>query len=291
MEKRIEQLLAPIVGGPNRVIARVNADLDFSQKTIHKEIYDPEGSVIRSEQKTDESSKGTANYESGVPEPAYRGEGFSGTGSTQETSRTTSTTNYEISKEEQQIVAPLGEVRRLSVAVVVDGRYKKNEKGELVYEPLSEQELERIRQLVKNVVGYDQARGDSIEISNLSFGVPEVEEFQGWMEKIAPYFQSIGKPVLNTFIILLFILLVVRPIIMAILKPKVVEEEVEEVEGLPEAEERPALLEELDEETQAAMETQKQIEDQKTLAVQLSTENFDQAFGVIKKWLKEAEEA
>jgi len=291
MEKRIEQLLAPIVGGPSRVIARVNADLDFSQKTIHKEIYDPEGSVIRSEQKTDESSKGTANYESGVPEPAYRGEGVSGTGTMQETSRTTSTTNYEISKEEQQIVAPLGDVRRLSVAVVVDGRYKKNEKGELVYEPLSEQELERIRQLVKNVVGYDQARGDSLEISNLSFGVPELEESQGWMEKIAPYFQSIGKPVLNTFIILLFILLVVRPIIMAILKPKVVEEEMEEVEGLPEAEEQPALLEGLDEEAQAAMETQKQIEDQKALAMQLSSENFDQAFGVIKKWLKEAEEA
>jgi len=200
----------------------------------------------------------------------------------------------EISKEEQQIVAPIGEVRRISVAVVVDGRYKKNKDGELVYEPLSEQELARIEELVKNVVGFDQTRGDSIEISNLSFGVEEVEGGKNWMEIVALYFQSIGKPILNTLIILLFILLVVRPIVLAILKPKVIEEEeIEEIEGLPESEEeeKPALLEALDEETQAAMEEKKQIEDQKALAIQLSSENFDQAFGVIKKWIKEVEEA
>ena len=290
LEKRIEQLLAPIVGGPERVIARVNADLDFSQKTIHKELYDPETQVVRSEQKNEENTRASANYGTNVPEPAYRGEGYGGTGTITETNRKTTTTNYEISKEEQQIVAPIGEVRRLSVAVVVDGRYKKNKDGEMVYEPLSEQELARIEELVKNAVGFDQTRGDSIEISNLSFGMETLEGGKSWMEIVALYFQSIGKPILNTLIILLFILLVVRPIVLAILKPKVIEEEeVEEIEGLPEAEEeeKPALLEVLDEETQAAMEEKKQIEDQKTLAIQLSNEHFDQAFGVIKKWIKE----
>jgi len=291
LEKRIEQMLAPIVGGPNRVIAKVNVDLDFSQKTIHKEIYDPEGAVIRSEQKTDESSRGVANLEQGVPEPAYQGEGVSGSGSTQETSRTTSTTNYEISKEEQQIVAPIGEVRRLSVAVIVDGKYTQDKNGEFVYQPLTEQELARIRQLVENAVGFDQARGDSIEVSNLSFGPPEPEIEPTLLEKVSEYFQIIGKPLLNALIILLFLILVVRPVVMAILKPKVVEEEAEDMEGLPEGEEKMALVEGLSEEEQLAMEEQKRIEDTRALATQLASENFDQAFAVIKKWLKEEEGA
>ena len=292
LERRIEQLLAPIVGGPERVIARVNADLDFSQKTIHKELYDPDTQVVRSEQKSEEKTKASANYDTNVPEPAYRGEGYGGTGTLTETNRKSTTTNYEISKEEQQIIAPIGEVRRLSVAAVVDGRYKKNEDGDLVYVPLSEQELARIEELVKNAVGFDQTRGDSIEISNLSFGMKGLEGGKTWMEQVALYFQSIGKPILNTLIILLFILLVVRPIVLAILKPKVIEEEeeVEELESLPEPEEeeeKPGLLDAFDEETLAAMEEKDMIEDQKELAIQLSNEHFDEAFGVIKRWLKE----
>lgn len=285
LEKRIEELLAPIVGGRNKVIARVSAEVDFSRKTIHKELYDPDVTVVRSEQKTEESSKGTTNLQTGSPEPAYRGSGLSGTGTTQQTSRSSSVTNYEINKEEQQIIAPVGEIKRLSVAVVVDGKYVKNAKGEYVYQPLPAATLDRIRALVQNAIGYDRARGDQIEVTNLAFGVPKVSEKSSWMQSALKYFQLVGKPLLNTLIILLFILLVVRPIVMAILKPEV-SEEVEEAEELPEGE--PTLaLEDLSPEEREAIEAQKRIEDQTAMAKKLATEDFERAFKVVKRWLKE----
>ncbi|MDQ7031533.1 MAG: flagellar basal-body MS-ring/collar protein FliF [Desulfonauticus sp.] len=288
LEQRIEDLLAPIVGGRDKVIARVSADIDFSRKTIHKELYDPNVTVVRSEQKTEEESKGTTNLQTGSPEPAYRGSTLSGTGTTQQTSRTSSITNYEINKEEQQIIAPVGEIRRLSVAVVVDGQYVKNAKGEYVYKPLPKEVLDQIRGLVEKAVGYDSTRGDQIEVTNLAFGKPEQLQATSWLQKALQYFQIVGKPLLNTVIILLFLLLVVRPVVMAILKPEVVEEEVEEVEELPEGEPKLAL-EELSPEEREALEMQKRIEDQTVLAKQLVSEDFERAFRVLKMWLKEEE--
>lgn len=286
LEKRIEELLAPIVGGRNKVIAKVSAELDFSRKTIHKEIYDPDSAVVRSEQKTEENSRGTTNFQAGSPEPAYNAAGTAGTGTTQETSRTSSLTNFEINKEEQQIIAPVGEVKKLSVAVVVDGQYIKDDQGNFVYQPLPAATLDRIRALVENAIGYDRARGDQIEVSNLSFGAPEIAKGPSFLEKFLNYFRIIGKPLLNTLIVLLFILLVVRPIVMAILKPKVTEEEIEEVGELPE--EKPALaLEDLSPEEREALEVQKRIEDQAALAKQLVADDFDRAFKVVRKWLKE----
>lgn len=287
LEKRIEELLAPIVGGRNKVIAKVSAELDFSRKTIRKELFDPDSAVVRSEQKTEETSRGTTNLQTGSPEPAYQGAGVAGSGTSQETSRTSSTTNFEINKEEQQIIAPVGEVKRLSVAVVVDGKYVTDDQGNMVYQPVPQATLERLRALVENAIGYDRARGDTVEVSNLSFGTPEVAEEPSFLDKFFSYFQLIGKPLLNTLIVLLFILLVVRPIVMAILKPKVSEEAVEEVEELPEEEKVTLALEDLSPEEREAVEAQKRIEDQKALAKQLVSEDFERAFKVVRRWLKE----
>ena len=290
LEKRIEELLAPIVGGPNKVIARVNAELDFSRKTIHKELYDPDVTVVRSEQKSEETSKGQANFQGGPPQPAYRGTGTMGTGTVQELSRSSSTTNYEINKEEQQIQGAIGEIKRLTVAVVVDGTYVKDAKGNYVYKPLPPAVLDKIKALVENAVGYDQARGDQIEVSNMPFGQEKLPQASSWLDVAMKYFQVIGKPLLTTLIILLFLLLVVRPIVMAILKPEIVEEEVEEVEELPEAEEEAQLaLEQLSPEEREALETQQRIEDHKKFARKLVAEDFERAFRVIKHWLKEQE--
>ncbi|MBT3224570.1 MAG: flagellar M-ring protein FliF, partial [Proteobacteria bacterium] len=126
LERRIEEMLFPVIG-PGRVIAKVNADLDFSHKTIHKEMYDPEGQVVRSEQRSEESTRGQANLEAGSPEPNFRGDGLTGGLSQQQGSRESRTTNYEITKEEQEIVASLGDIKRLSVAVIVDGTYEASE--------------------------------------------------------------------------------------------------------------------------------------------------------------------
>ncbi|MFN2267737.1 MAG: flagellar basal-body MS-ring/collar protein FliF [Desulfonatronovibrio sp.] len=285
LERRIEQMLTPITG-PGRVIAKVNADLDFNRRTIRKELFDPDSAVVRSEQRSEEQSRGDTHMEAGVPEPAFQGEGYTGPATSQETSRETRTTNFEISVEEQNIVGSVGDVSRLNVAVLVDGKYVTNDAGEMVYEALAQEEMERIRQLVERAVGFDNARGDNLEVSNISFGMPEVEPDPTLMDNLTNYFQLIGKPLLNALLVLLFLLLVVRPIVMAILKPRVAEED-EEMAGLPEGQEREALGSGMSDEELEGMQAQKRIEDIKAFAAQLVDENFDQAFAVVKKWIKE----
>jgi flagellar M-ring protein FliF len=98
MEMRLQELLTPVVG-PGKVIARVNADLDFSQKTIRKETYDPDGSVVRSETRSEESTRGAASLAGGEPDVNFRGDGYTGSRTTQDSNRESRTTNFEINKQ------------------------------------------------------------------------------------------------------------------------------------------------------------------------------------------------
>ena len=158
LERRIMELLGPVVG-PEKVIARINADLDFSQKTIRKEIYDPEGAVVRSETRSEESTAGAASLAGGEPDANFRGDGFTGTRTTQDSTRESRTTNFEINKHEENIIAPVGELKRLTVAVIVDGTWEKNaETGESTYIPRSAEEIERIKVLISSAVGFEIGR-------------------------------------------------------------------------------------------------------------------------------------
>lgn len=290
LEHRIEEMLYPVIG-PGRVIAKVNADVDFSQKTINKEIYDPDSAVVRSEQRSEETTQGRANTESGIPEANFRGDGIAGAISQQQSTRESRTTNFEINKEEQQIVEPTGGIDRLSVAVIVDGEYEKNpDTGEMVFVPRKEEELERIRSLVQNAVGYESARGDSIEVSTIEFGVQDIDVKPSLAEMIMDYATRFGKPLLTALLIFLFMLLVVRPVILALIRPRVEGEMVEGLEGLPEGQERLALMEG-DEEEAEALDAMRKIEDIKAHAAQLSEQNFDQAVAILKHWMKEPEGA
>ncbi len=285
LERRVEELLMPVIGA-GRIIARVNADLDFSQRTIRKELFDPEVTVVRSEQRSEESTQGRANIESGVPDPNFRGDGPEGTESTTNSNRETRTTNFEINKEEHSIVPNVGEVSRLSVAVIVDGTYETNADGEQVFVPRSEEELARIRQLVASAVGFDSARGDVIEVSNIAFSGVEIVEEQPIGVIIADYALRFGRPLLNAILIFLFLVLVVRPVVLALVRPKVEGKMVEGLEGLPQTDEPLALIDDSDE-TMAASIVLEKIEDIKAHALQLSEQNMDQAIGIIKSWLKE----
>ncbi len=275
----------PIVGA-EKVIAKVNAELDFRQRTIKTEAYDPDGQVARSEQSSEETTQGTANVDGGVPEANFRGDGFTGTATTQESTRETKTTNYEINKEEQQIIVPVGELKRLSVAVVIDGTYVKDpETGESTYVPRSAEEMERIRELVRSAIGYDSTRGDSLEVSNMTFGMQDIIGDEGLMRTMLEYAQRLGKPFLNGLLIFLFLILVVRPVVMALIKPRISEEEIDEMAGLPEGAERLSLDDsDLDEE---ALDAARKLENAKAQALQLSEKNMDQAVQVLKTWLKQ----
>ena len=283
LERRISELLMPVVG-PQKVIARVNAEMDFSKKTVHKDLYDPDSAVVRSETRSEESTQGRSALDNGVPEANFRGDGFQGTQSSQDSTRQSRTTNFEINHEEHDIVSPTGELQRLSVAVIVDGTWKVDENtGESTYVPRTAEELQRIQTLVQNAVGYESARGDSVEVSNISFGAPELDNGQTLLHTMLEYAQRLGKPFLNGLLVFLFLILVVRPVVMALIRPKVAEEEIEEVAGLPGAE-RLALDEgDMDEE---ALDTSRRLENAKAQALQLSEQNMEQAVRLLKTWLK-----
>ena len=289
LERRIEDMLAPIIG-PGKVIARVNADLDFSQKTIRKELFDPDKTVLRSESRSEESTKGQSTLDSGVPDANFRGDNMSGGLSEQESTRETRTNNFEINKEEQNIIASVGDVTRLSVAVIVDGTYVKNEEtGEMMFTPRSDEELARINQLVANAVGFDRARGDTIEVSSISFGGPDLAFEPQLSDMIMDYATRLGKPILNSVLVLLFLLLVVRPIVLAMIRPRVQGELIEGLEGLPAGEDRLALIE-ADEELDA-LDAMKKIDDVKAHTMQLCEQNMEQAVSILRGWIRESEGA
>lgn len=284
LERRIEDMLSPLYG-PGRVIAKVNAELDFSKKTIHREVYDPASAVVRSEQRSEETQRGQANLSQGSPETNFRGDGMGGALSNQQGSRESRTTNYEINKDEYNIISPVGELKRLTVAVIIDGTYETGADGAIAFTPRNQEEITRIRQLVSQAVGSDRARGDTVEVSSISFGGPDVEIQPNLLQIILEYTQRLGKPFLNGLLIFLFLVLVVRPVVLALIRPKTEVEGVEGVAGLPEGEGRLAL-EEADDAAALAFDQLRKIDDIRAHAIQLSEQNMDGAMAIIKTWLK-----
>lgn len=302
LERRIEEMLQPLFG-PGRVIAKVNADMDFSQKTIRRELFDPEKTAVRSEYRSEESQQGRANLEAGSPDVNFRGDGITGSVSDQSGTREARTTNYEINKEEQQIVSNVGELRRLTVAVLIDGTYVKTD-GIWSFMPRKSEELEQVRQLVHNAVGLDKGRGDALEVSSAPFTDSEPPKDPNFADILADYAERLGKPLLNALLAFLFLMLIVRPVVLALIRPKVeAGEMVEGLEGLPAAEEQLALYEALEEaartEDEALQENSndeddmvfKDIEALKAHIFSLSDNHMEQVVSLVRGWMKSDETA
>ena len=273
--------------GDGTVIAGVKGELEVRQKSMRRDRDGPDKAVFRCEMRTETSTQGRASIEGGVPDPNFRGDGPAGSLSDQNATSENRTTNYEINKEEYNIVSSVGVIDRLTVAVIVDGAYETNAEGQSVFVPKAEEELRRIRQLVSNAVGFDSARGDTIEVSSIAFDSVDLAIERSTMEIVAEYALRFGKPVLNAFLVFLFLILVVRPIILALIRPKVEGKMLEGLEGLPQTEERLALVED-DDEAVAATAALEKIEDIKAPALPLREQNLEPARGIIKSWLKDA---
>ncbi len=301
LERRIEEMLSPVFG-PGRVISKVNVDMDFSQKTIRREIFNPEQVAVRSEQRSEETQKGQANLEGGSPDVNFRGDGITGSVSTQDGSRETRTTNYEINKEEQNIIANVGDVKRLTVAVIVDGIYTKVD-GAWQFSPRSEEEITRIEQLVANAVGIDTTRGDALEVSSVPFNDSAPPADPNLADVIVDYADRLGQPILNALLAFLFLMLVVRPVVLALIRPKVeAGEVVEGLEGLPSAEEQLALYEAMEEAARAeevgaieAVESDdelmifKDVESLRVNIFNLSEQHMDQVIVIMRGWIQDGE--
>lgn len=183
-ERRLKSMVEGILErsiGPGKVRAEVSAEIDFDRVTTNAEIFDPDGQVARSTQLVEEE---TNNSESDgaqsvtVANNLPDGETTAGSaaGNVNATARTEETTNFEISKTIRNEVRESGTVKRISIAVLVDGNYTANEAGERVYEPRSAEEMEQLAKLVRSAIGYDAKRGDTVELVNMRFVEPEIVE-------------------------------------------------------------------------------------------------------------------
>jgi len=220
---RIEDILAPIVGRDG-VRAQVATEIDFSVTEQTMETYNPDLPALRSEQVTEEQSSSggvqgvpgalsnqpPANAE--VPETLFDAQGQPVEPEPPQNSRRSTTANYELDRTISHTRMGGGNLQRLSIAVVVDDRLVSNDAGEQVREPRSQEEMERISALVKEAVGYNVQRGDTLNVINAPFAQPEpveaLPETPIWEQS---WVVDLSKVVDAVLLGLLLVLAVLRP--------------------------------------------------------------------------------
>ncbi len=233
MRNEIEGIVASIVGD-GRVRVRVSAEMDYSKITETTDIYDPDGQVVRSTQSREETSTATTpngndSVSVGNELPAANGEA-GGNGSQQEnTNKNEEVVNYEISRTTKTEVAEGGRIKRLSVAVLVDGIYQKTASGAVNYSPRPKAQIDQITALVSSAIGFDKDRGDQVQVVNLRFAeiqAPALADTgpQGWLDSMmslskAEYF-TIAELTVIGIMSLLVLMMVVRPLVRRILSPE-----------------------------------------------------------------------
>jgi flagellar M-ring protein FliF len=178
IEDKIINVLAPVIGGVDKVVAKVTIDFDFARTDSMSEVYDP-NSVPRSEQTVEEKKEGSSPKDVGGVPGAVSNigpvQGLESNKKTEKYEKSSSTINYEISKKVINTKGEFATIKRLSTAVVVDGNYdfKTDENGNssnnLEYIPLSEAQMASINAIVKQTVGFNAKRGDEVTVSNFEF--------------------------------------------------------------------------------------------------------------------------
>ena len=232
LEDKIVSILAPIVGGKDKVVAKVNVDLDFSQVKSKSTIYDP-NNVVRSEQSVEINKIGMKPKQVGGVPGAVSNigpvQGVKNSNTIEKYNKSETTTNYEISTTIKDVKEPLAKIKRITAAVVVDGHYKKDKKGKIKYIPLSKIELANIENLVKNTIGFDPKRGDSVSVTSFQFANSGVngEKSVSTINKISMYlgpFYPIIKYLILAIILFVFYKKVIVPFSQKMLEVKIEEE-------------------------------------------------------------------
>lgn len=248
--RRIETILTPITGAPN-VRAQVTADVDFSRIERAEETYRPNNTEadrasIRSQQ-THESTSIGSKFDGGIPgaltnrppEPAIapieaggkKPAGDKAEGDEEETDSTPplptdkkkeSTINYEVDKTVQHTQQSTGNIKRLSAAVVVNYRKKVDENGAITYEPLSAEEIKEINNLVREAMGYNEKRGDSLTVTNGLFSgeTATALEVPFWKDPdVIMLAKDFAKQLLIIGVVLFFLLKILRPFLKSLAPP------------------------------------------------------------------------
>ncbi|MGB0934779.1 MAG: flagellar basal-body MS-ring/collar protein FliF [Alphaproteobacteria bacterium] len=235
-EQRLERAIVSLLErtlGPGKIRAQVAADMDFDRMTENSEIYDPEGQVARSTQTVTEdsqSSESEASNAATVTNELPEGEADTGSGqSKNDSKRSEEIVNYEITKTIRSHIKESGAVKKMSVAVLVDGA---GGVGEEEYKERSKEELDQIAKLVKTAIGFDEKRGDKLEVINMRFHKTTAEEGELVDNTIMGFERHHIVRIAETLILalmgILALLLVVKPLIQRLTESMLPEEKVED---------------------------------------------------------------
>lgn len=233
LRQEVESIVSSVVG-PGRARVQLTAEFDFNRITQTSDQFDPEGRVLRSSQTREEQSTTSEGRDGQVtvgnelpgaqrpPAPAPEGQPAA---QRDQSKKSEEIANYEISRTTKTEVIEGARIKRVSVAVLVDGSYAKGENGEIGYQPRSAEEMQRIGALVRSAIGFDQKRGDQVEVVNLRFAeapVTPISEATGWTS----YLQFTKDDVLRAIewavmglLGLVVVFVVVRPLVRRILAP------------------------------------------------------------------------
>ena len=229
VEKGIETKIKAILDkalGPGKSMVKVSAEVEIKDLKQTSEKFDPDAAAVRSEQRSSESDINSEPSAEGVPgvKPNVIGlEDTEGRTTLSQHTKKDETVNYEVSKVIEDFVEPVREIKRISVAVLLDGSYKtvvdENKEETEQYVPRSEEELAKFRALVEKAMGFSKIRGDQLEIVNLPFEQMKIAKedrklFESFESRRfwAPY---IKYGVMAALVFLTF-LLVVRPLLRQI---------------------------------------------------------------------------
>ncbi len=236
--ERVRSLLNPIFGS-EQVRVQVAANLDFSRIERTEESFDPQSSVLRAEQINEEERVGSELLAMGVPgalvnQPPAGGAlpGDEDEAGQPRSRRMQSTRNYEVDRIIAHVRESPGSIRRISTAVVVDYMQEITEDGETITVPRPEEQLENIRALVREAVGFDAERGDSVQVITAAFS-EKADPFPGIPVWEQPWFMDLARLIAGVLVALMVLLFVVRPLINRLFeKPEEEEPEPEETLAL-----------------------------------------------------------
>jgi flagellar M-ring protein FliF len=245
LQQRIVELLEPMLG-PGRVRATVTADMDYTVTEETHENYDPQKTAVRSEQTMNEMRKNGDGAE-GIPgalsnqppgtsgAPVIPGAATPGNpttppaaGAAQTTAANSgptssaqrSTRNFEVDRTLSYVKQPVGKLKRLNVGVVLDDWQKVDADGKVTTAPMSDTDIKRFSQLIKESIGLKDDRGDQINVLNQAFkgnaAIPPVEGLPIWQQ---PWLIQLVKQIVGAGLVLVVAFLVLRPLMKSLTKP------------------------------------------------------------------------
>jgi len=288
LEKKIRTMLERIVGH-DKAVVRVSSILDFRQVKMTEERFDPDAQVVRSEQRSQEelSSSSQSNNATGIPGVSSNIPPVSQSPAqatvTNQTRKKNEVINFEINKTVSHIIEPIGTIKRLSVAALIDGTYESvtNEEGETSrkYLPRTEEEMKKLEGIVKKAMGYSQERKDQVEVVNFSLDTgPFMEEDtlqpESTLDQLARWLLPLTRYVIGAVFALIILFSVIRPILKALTSPSPLPSPA--LGPAPVSQQLQAPGEQLQ------VETSREVE-----ALKIAKENPQVATQVVKTWLKE----